>query len=104
MKKKLILLFTFIFSLFTAFAQDFLINIKANAINIDKLDSLNNAVWQALKDYKLIMIGEMHGTKEPAKFVIDLARLFTGMGDSVQVGLEIPSAKMTTKARVRDAR
>ena|ERR1039457_5464302 len=93
--KILILLFTFIVSIFTLFAQDFPAYIKANTVNIDKPDSLNNEVWQILKDYMVIMVGEMHGTNEPAKFVMGLARLFSSRGDNVQIGLEIPPAKMT---------
>ncbi len=41
------------------------------------------------------MIGEMHGTKEPANFVTGLTDLLISHGDSVQVGLELPSEQMT---------
>jgi hypothetical protein len=82
-------------SVFGVQGQDFSTYIKENAIKIDKLDSLNIEVYKSLVTYKLIMIGEMHGTNEPAKFVIGLTRLLTEMGDSVQVGLEIPSQQMT---------
>lgn len=37
----------------------------------------------------------MHGTNEPAKFTMSLAQLLTSNGDSVQLGLEIPSEEMT---------
>src|SRR3954468_6543694 len=65
-----------------------------SAIGIVRLDSLSGEVYDALHPYKLIMIGEMHGTKEPAEFVKGLAELFTNHRDSVLVGFEIPSAKM----------
>lgn len=41
------------------------------------------------------MVGEIHGTKEPAQFVTGLAELLAKHGDSVQVGFEIPSELMT---------
>ena len=41
------------------------------------------------------MIGEMHGTNEPANFLIGLAELFANYGDTVQVGFEIPGEQMT---------
>jgi hypothetical protein len=40
------------------------------------------------------MVGEMHGTNEPAQFVTALANLLANKGDSVQVGLEIPADQM----------
>lgn len=40
------------------------------------------------------MVGEMHGTNEPAQLITRLALLFTGQGDSVQVGLEIVPEQM----------
>jgi len=94
MTKWLFFILTFTHSFFAANAQDFSSYIKEHAIKINQLDSLNNEVYHLLSDYKLIMVGEMHGTNEPAKFVTGLARIFTSMGDSVQVGLEIPSEKM----------
>lgn len=45
------------------------------------------------------MVGEMHGTKEPAKFVRSLVELLIRNGDTVQVGLEIPSEEVKTFTR-----
>jgi len=75
--------------------QDFPTYLKKYAVKIDKLDSLNNNIYDLISDYKLIMIGEMHGTNEPAKFVIGLTELMTNKGDSVQVGFEISTDQMT---------
>lgn len=94
MTKYFLFILTFTFFLFTANGQD-LSTIKENAIKIDKLDSLNRKIYKLLSNYKLIMVGEMHGTNEPAKLVIGLTELLTNIGDSVQVGLEIPSDQMT---------
>jgi hypothetical protein len=95
MTKWLFLILAYTHSLSATTAQDYQAYVKENAVKIDNLDSLNHAVWHLLSDYKLIMVGELHGTNEPAKFVTGLARLLSGMGDSVQIGLEIPSEKMT---------
>ncbi|MBK5285240.1 MAG: hypothetical protein JJE25_07530 [Bacteroidia bacterium] len=69
--------------------------LKEHAVKIERLDSLNKQVYNLLSDNRLIMIGEMHGTNEPAKFVTGLAKLFADHDDSVQVGFEIPSSQMT---------
>jgi len=85
----------------SARGQDFASLLKTNAIKIDKLDSLDNKIYDLLYHNKLIMIGEMHGTNEPAKFVKGLTALFTAKGDSVQVGFEIPSEQMTSFLKYR---
>lgn len=74
--------------------------LKENAVKISHLDKLDKLVYEKLKDFKLIMIGEMHGTNEPANFLIGLTELFANHGDTVQVGLEIPSELMTTYSRL----
>lgn len=79
---------------FKAHCQDLNSYIKENAIKIEKTDTLDDSVYKLLSDYKFIMVGEMHGTLEPAKFTINLAQLLTHNGDSVQLGLEIPDEKM----------
>jgi hypothetical protein len=83
-----------IFISWTTQGQDFPTYLKQNAVKIIKPDSLSNDIYNLVSDYSLIMIGEMHGTNEPAEFVIGLTDLLTSKGDSVQVGMEIPSTKM----------
>ena len=68
--------------------------LKQDAIRIDNPEQLTDGVYQLLSPFHLLMVGEMHGTNEPAACVAGLARLFTSKGDSVQVGLEIPADKM----------
>ncbi len=68
--------------------------IKENAIKVNQLESLNDTIYNFFSDFKLIMVGEMHGTIEPAKFTIGLAQVLTRNGDSVQLGLEIPAEEM----------
>ena len=79
---------------FSASGQDDAAYVKANAVRIENIDKLNDAVYNLLNPFQIIMFGEMHGTNESAPFVNGLTNLFTGKGDSVQVGLEIPSSLM----------
>jgi hypothetical protein len=64
-------------------------------LEIEPLDRLEQPVYDKMNEFNLIMIGEMHGTNEPANFLIGLAELFANHGDTVQVGFEIPSEMMT---------
>jgi hypothetical protein len=75
-------------------AQDFSEYIRKNAVSTDSMYFKSDAVYSFLKSYKLIMIGEMHGTNEPAALTIEFSGMLTDRGDSVQVGLEIPSELM----------
>lgn len=74
--------------------QDLPSYIKENAIPINDPDHLSDSVYKLLSGFQLIMIGEMHGMNEPAQFVTSLAKLYANKGDSVMVGLEIPSGEM----------
>lgn len=94
--KQLLLLLTLSFTFRAATGQDIGSSLNAKAVKIDSLDQLDNKVYDLLQNNKLIMIGEMHGTNEPATFVQGLADLFTRNGDSVQVGFEIPREQMTS--------
>jgi hypothetical protein len=76
------------------FGQDLQTQIKENAVEIEHLDKLDKSIFEKLDKFKLIMIGEMHGTNEPAIFLIGLTELFANYGDTVQVGFEIPSEQM----------
>lgn len=68
--------------------------LKANAVSIEKADSLGDPVYKLLSPFQIVLFGEMHGTNESAAFVIGLTELFTRSGDSVLVGLELPSTQM----------
>lgn len=68
--------------------------LKANAVRIENPYQLSDSVYSLLSPFRVIMVGEMHGTNEPAAFVTGLAKLLAGKDDSVSVGLEIPSQKM----------
>ena len=73
--------------------------ITRNAIKIDQQDSLSTNLYDSISRYKLIMVGEVHGTKEPAQFVRSFVELLIRNGNVVQVGLEIPSKAMNDFTR-----
>jgi hypothetical protein len=87
-----IILFTIPFLNTTA--QDDADFVKKHAVHIVNPEKLNDSVYNLLSPFQIIMFGEMHGTNESAPFVKGLVNLFTEHGDSVQLGLEIPSSQM----------
>ena len=89
----ILLTFNLMFILLNASGQDTTF-IKKNAVKIDNQDALSNEIFKLIERYQLIMVGEMHGTIEPANFVVSLAELLTKNANHVQIGLEIPSDLM----------
>ena len=79
------------------------VRLAQSALEIRRPDSLSDELYNALHPYKLIMIGEMHGTEEPAAFVKGLAELFA-KHDSVIVGFEIPSDEMKAYSKMKNER
>ena len=71
-------------------------DIKRKPLNIERQGSLSDTVYKAIADNQLFMIGENHGTNEPATLVISLAELFTKDNNKSQVGIEIPTIQMKT--------
>lgn len=69
--------------------------IKKTAIDCSDLTIPNKKLYSVIKDYKCICIGEMHGTKEPAEFLVYIAKLFIENKRKVIVGIEIPKNSMT---------
>ena len=80
-------------SSFHLFSQGWKEYIAENALAIGNL-KLDSSHYAAFKNYNLIMMGEMHGTQEPATMVEQLARLILSYEDSVSIGLEIPEQEM----------
>jgi hypothetical protein len=83
------------FSFSSIKAQELSAYIKENAVTVTNPGNLNDSIYKLLAPFKLIMLGEMHGMNEPAKFIIGLAKLLNLHKDSVQVGLEIPAEQMS---------
>ena len=86
---------TLILTFLNAKGQDAITYLKNNAVRIDNPEKMNDSVYKLLSPFQMIMMGEMHGSNEPAQFVSGLTELLTSKGDSVQVGLEIPLSKMS---------
>jgi len=61
-----------------------------NGIDLGNLSSLSQVVYNEIKPFDVIMVGEMHGTQEPAKLVGSLAKLIAKNEEEVYVGVEIP--------------
>jgi hypothetical protein len=68
--------------------------LRQKAMRIEKADSLGDRIYDAISYSQLVMIGEMHGSNEPARFVMGLTDLLTKKGWNVQIGMEIPSYQM----------
>ena len=100
MTKRLFIILTLTLQLTNIFGQDLQIELKENAVKIEHLNKLDKLVYEKLKDFNLIMIGELHGSNEPANFLIGLTGLFANYGDTVQVGFEIPDGLMTAHNRL----
>jgi len=73
-----------------SYSQDFGEYMKENAIKVESNNNLSQEVYDSISKYDLIMVGEMHGTKEPSIFVKSLAKLIVKNEGKVSVGLEIP--------------
>jgi len=76
--------------------------IRKNAIECKDWTAPNQKIYTLLKDYKFICVGEMHGTKEPAEFLIGLVRTFVSNNRKVVVGLEIHDSLMTSFHQQQD--
>jgi hypothetical protein len=68
--------------------------IKKNAIECKDLTAVNENLYSVLKNFKCICIGEMHGTKEPAEFLVGLAKTFSQHAKKLIIGFEIPNWSM----------
>lgn len=91
---KILIIILIILLYFKIYNQDLGNHIKENAIEIVRIDSLNRDVYEKLSKLKLIMVGEMHGTNEPAEFATALAELFSRNNETVQFGFEISPEQM----------
>jgi len=66
---------------------------KVEELGVEIKDRMegNDALYTALKGYKAVLIGEMHGTKEPPEFLVGIARSLMKNGKKFVVALELPS-------------
>lgn len=96
---KTILLPLILFLSSNLFSQGWKEYIAKNALPFGKGLELDSSHYNSFKNYRLIMMGEMHGTLEPAKMVEQLAELILLHEDSVSIGLEIPEKEMSAFLR-----
>lgn len=68
--------------------------LKKDAIVLNSLSNLNSKVYNEIAEYEIIMIGEMHGTNEPAEFAYGLCDLITKYEENVILGMEIIPSQM----------
>jgi hypothetical protein len=69
-------------------------DLKKNAIPIQNLSKLSNKIYDEIANYEIIMIGEMHGTNEPAEFAYGLCELIAKHEGSVIMAMEIRASLM----------
>jgi hypothetical protein len=92
MKIRLVLTIAIISSIAAnAYSQSPIDYLKNNAIEIVDRADTNFNVFNAIKDYPAILIGEMHGTIEPSEFLIGIVKTLSDKGKQIVVGLEIPN-------------
>lgn len=69
-------------------------SLKDNSITISELSKLDDKIYKEISAYDVIMVGEMHGTKEPAEFAFGLCKLISNKEERVVLALEIPPLQM----------
>jgi len=60
-------------------------------VEIKDRKEANDSVYEALKNYKAVLIGEMHGTQEPPEFMVGIVRSLMKNGKKVVAAIELPS-------------
>lgn len=58
-------------------------------VKIENLNELSNDVFEAIKPFPIIWIGEMHGANEPAEFAESIFNLLIKNNQKVTFGFEI---------------
>ncbi len=64
--------------------------IRDNALKIKSVSNPPRLIAKQIKGFKVITVGEMHGTNETPQFVLGLVRLLAKKNKSIVLGLEIP--------------
>lgn len=63
--------------------------IRRDAIKVEPAGDLPDAVYTKIKGYKVVAVGEVHGTNEAPDFVLRLLRLYAKKGRGAFLALEI---------------
>jgi hypothetical protein len=69
-------------------------DLKKKAIPIESLSKLSNKIYDEIANFEILMIGEMHGTNEPAEFAYGLCELIAKHEGSVIMAMEIRASLM----------
>jgi hypothetical protein len=77
-------------------------SIVQHTTNIDSLNASDKRLAGIFKSQKLVLIGEIHGTAEPAEFVEYLVKNLTGTGRNIYVGIEAQPFEMPNEKQLRD--
>ena len=72
------------------YAQSSVDFIRSNAAAFEASSPLPDSIYDIVSDYKVLWLGEIHGTNESPGAVLKLAELFVNHGKDVFVALEIP--------------
>jgi hypothetical protein len=73
--------------------------IRRAAVPLPSLDEIPDPVIEAVSRYRVVTIGEMHGTQEAPKFVWGLFKALSSGKRSVLLALEIPQAEQAAVNR-----
>ncbi|MBS1636885.1 MAG: hypothetical protein JST26_13290 [Bacteroidetes bacterium] len=77
--------------------------IQKNAVECKDPAAVNQNLYNLLKNYRFICLGEMHGTKEPAEFLTGLAKTFASNNKQVIIGFEIQDSLMASFYQQHDS-
>lgn len=77
--------------------------IRSNALEIGKLDSFDDRIAGVFSAEKLILVGEIHGTAEPAGFVNYLVANMVRKGRRIYVGMEANPQDLVAGSLLRDS-
>lgn len=94
MKNLKYLLIFFITNSYSQNGSDLIKSLESNAIPIENLTELDSAIYNEIKVFQIIMVGEMHGTNEPSNFVTGLVKLISKKEGKVVLALEIPQSEI----------
>ena len=64
--------------------------VEKNAIEIKDREAINDTLYNAIKNYKAILIGSLHGTEEPPEFFLGIVKSLLKNGKKVVAAVEIP--------------
>jgi len=70
------------------------LKLKKGTIAINDLNDPNEKIYNRVSDFEIIMIGELHGTNEPAQFAYGLCNMISQKEGNVIMAMEISPNQM----------